>query len=242
MSDFPKLPFEAGIKKAAQLNRPNSILVYGDPKRGKSWFAASAAEVAELAPVLVLDTEGGSTAISRDWPDVDVVAADTHEKFDNAINALLDQKHKYKTVIIDTLGVAMDRAEKTFGEKPENKNNKFGKYGDLKQWITDLSRKLHAAPFLGIIVAHALDEKDESTGAVKTIPLLPGSARNTLPSVPDIVAYLTTESDADGNIHRVMYLQSSDRMVSGNRFGLPGRLVDPSMKKIIDKIAEGGKK
>jgi hypothetical protein len=38
-----------------------------------------------------------------------------------------------------------------------------------------------------------------------------------------------------------MYLQSSDRMVSGNRFGLPGRLVDPSMKKVIDKIAEGGK-
>jgi hypothetical protein len=210
MSDFPKLPFEAGIKKAAQLNRPNSILVYGDPKRGKSWFAASAAEIA-------------------------------HEKFDNAINALLGQKHKYKTVIIDTLGVAMDRAEKAFGEKPENKNNKFGKYGDLKVWINDLSRKLHAAPFLGIIVAHALDEKDENTGAVKTIPLLPGSARNTLPSVPDIVAYLTTESDGDGNIHRVMYLQSSDRMVSGNRFGLPGRLVDPSMKKVIDKIAEGGK-
>lgn len=241
MSDFPKLPFEAGIKKAAQLNRPNSILVYGDPKRGKSWFAASAAEVAELAPVLVLDTEGGSTAISRDWPDVDVVAADTHEKFDNAINALLDQKHKYKTVIIDTLGVAMDRAEKFFAEKPENRNNKFGKYGDLKVWINDMSRKLHAAPFLGIIVAHALDEKDENTGGVKTIPLLPGSARNTLPSVPDIVAYLTTEADGDGNIHRVMYLQSSDRLVSGNRFGLPGRLVDPSMKKIMDKIAEGGK-
>jgi hypothetical protein len=173
---------------------------------------------------------------------VDVIAVDTHEKFDNAINALFDQKHKYKTVIIDTLGVAMDRAERFFGDKPENRNNKFGKYGDLKVWTNDLSRKLHAAPFLGIIVAHALDEKDENTGAVKTIPLLPGSARNTLPSVPDIVAYMTTEADGDGNISRVMYLQSSDRLVSGNRFGLPARLVDPSMKKIIAKIAEGGKK
>jgi hypothetical protein len=34
-------------------------------------------------------------------------------------------------------------------------------------------------------------------------------------------------------------MESSERLVSGNRFGLPGRLVDPSMKKIIDKINGG---
>jgi AAA+ superfamily predicted ATPase len=56
MGEFPKLPFEQFITKASQLNAPKTILVYGDPKRGKSWFAASAAEVAELSPVLVIDT------------------------------------------------------------------------------------------------------------------------------------------------------------------------------------------
>lgn len=239
MSEFPKLPFEQFITKASALNTPKTILVYGDPKRGKSWFAASAAEVAELSPVLVIDTEGGSSAIARDWKDVDVINVSSHEEFDGAVNALLTQKHKYKTVIIDTLGVAMDRAEKAFGERPENRNNKFGKWGDLKEWITQMTRKLHSAPFLSILVAHAQDEKDDQTGAVKTVPMLPGSAKNTLPSIPDIIAYMTAESDADGNVERVLYLQSSDRLVSGNRFGLPGRLVDPSMKKIIDKINGG---
>lgn len=241
MSDFPKLPFERFVKKAHQLNSPKSILVYGDPKRGKSWFAASAAELAELSPVLILDTEGGSSAIARDWKDVDVIDITSHEAMDSAISALTSQKHKYKTVVIDTLGVAMDRAEKHFGDKPENRNNKFGKWGDLKEWVTTMTRRLHSAPFLAILVAHAQDEKDDQTGAVKTVPMLPGSSKNTLPAIPDIIAYLTAESDEQGEVHRVMYMESSDRLVSGNRFGLPGRLVDPSIKKIIDKI-NGGKK
>lgn len=239
MSEFPKLPFEQFITKASQLNTPKTILVYGDPKRGKSWFAASASEVPELSPVLVIDTEGGSSAIARDWKDVDVINVKSHEEFDSVVKSLINTPHKYKTVIIDTLGVAMDRAEKSFGEKPENRNNKFGKWGDLKDWVTDMTRKLHSAPFLSILVAHAQDEKDDQTGAVKIVPLLPGSAKNTLPSIPDIIAYMGAESDDKGNLHRVLYLESSDRLVSGNRFGLPGRLVDPSMKKIIDKINGG---
>lgn len=239
MSEFPKLPFEQFITKASQLNTPKTILVYGDPKRGKSWFAASASEVPELSPVLVIDTEGGSSAIARDWKDVDVINVKSHEEFDSVVKSLISTPNKYKTVIIDTLGVAMDRAEKSFGEKPENRNNKFGKWGDLKDWVTDMTRKLHSAPFLSILVAHAQDEKDDQTGAVKIVPLLPGSAKNTLPSIPDIIAYMGAESDDKGNLHRVLYLESSDRLVSGNRFGLPGRLVDPSIKKIIDKINGG---
>lgn len=241
MTDFPKLPFEQFITKASQLNTPKTILLYGDPKRGKSWLAASASEVEALSPVLVLDTEGGSSAIARDWKEVDVIAADTHEKLDAIINTLISQPHKYKTVIIDTLGVAMDRAEKFFGEKPENRNNKFGKWGDLKEWTTDLTRKMHAAPFLSILVAHAQDDKDDQTGAVKTVPMLPGSAKNTLPAIPDIIGYMGAEVGADGAMHRVLHLQSSDRLVSGNRFGLPAKLYDPSIKKIIDSINNGGK-
>lgn len=241
MTDFPALPFEQFITKASALNTPKTILIYGDPKRGKSWLAASASELEALSPVLVIDTEGGSSAIARDWKDVDVINVSTHEQMDKVVNTLLNQEHKYKTVIIDTLGVAMDRAEKFFGDKPENKNNKFGKWGDLKDWVTDMTRKLHAANFLSILIAHAKDEKDDQTGAIKTVPMLPGSASNTLPAIPDIIGYMTAENDGSGNIHRVLYLQSSERLVTGNRFGLPAKMVDPSMKKLIDAIPQGGK-
>lgn len=237
--ELPMLPFQKLIKKAEQLNTPNTILIYGDPKGGKTWLAASASEVPELSPVLLIDVEGGASAIARDWKNVDVINVDTHEQFESVIESLTTQQHKYKTVIIDTLGVEMDRAEKFFGEKPENKNNRFGKWGDLKEWITQTTRKLHAAPFLSVLIAHAQDEKDEQTGAIKVLPMLPGSAKNTLPAIPDIIGYMTAERGEEG-IKRVLYLQSSDKLVSGNRFGLPPKMYEPTMKTIIDTIKKLG--
>jgi hypothetical protein len=238
-TEYPELAFTQFIKKAEALNVPKSILIYGDPKNGKTWLAASASELKEFSPVLLIDVEGGATAIARDWKDVDVIQVDSHKQLDQVIDGLLNQKHKYKTVIVDTLGVAMDRAEKVFEERPENKGNRFGKWGDLKEWANQTVRKLHHAPFLSIFIAHAQDDKDEQTGSVKTVPMLSGSTRTTLPAIPDIIAYLTSERVEDKS-RRVLLLQGSDRLVSGNRFGLPAKMYEPTLKKIITEINKLG--
>jgi phage nucleotide-binding protein len=239
-TQFPELSFAKHVHKAEALNAPKTILIYGDAGRGKTWLAASAAELAELSPVLLIDIEGGASAIARDFKDVDVVAVDTHEKLDKVVDDLINIKHKYKTVIIDTLGVAMDRAEKVFGERPENKGNKFGKWGDLKIWANNLVRALHAAPFTSIILTHAEDQKDENSGAVKTVPNIPGGSKKDLPGIPDIIGYLTAQKREDGTTQRVLLVESSDRFVTKNRFNLPSTIVDPSINKIYSLI-KGGK-
>jgi hypothetical protein len=241
MSDtkFPELAFAKFIKKAEALNVPKSILIYGDPKNGKTWLAASASELEQFSPVLLVDVEGGASAIARDWKNVDVIQVDNHAQLESVLDGLLNSPHPYKTVIVDTLGVAMDRAEKFFEEKPENRNNRFGKWGDLKEWANNMVRGMHHADFLSIFIAHAQDEKDEQTGAVKTVPMLSGSTRNTLPAIPDIIGYMTSERTEDVT-KRVIHLQGSDRLVSGNRFGLPSKMSEPSLKKIIDTINKIG--
>jgi phage nucleotide-binding protein len=239
-TEFPELSFAKHVHKAEALNAPKTILIYGDAGRGKTWLASSAAEIAELTPVLLIDVEGGASAIARDFKDVDVIAVDTHEKLDKVMDDLINVKHKYKTVIIDTLGVAMDRAEKVFGERPENKGNKFGKWGDLKIWANNLVRGLHAAPFTSIILTHAEDQKDENTGAVKTVPNIPGGSKKDLPGIPDIIGYITAQKKEDGTAQRVLLVESSDRFVTKNRFNLPATITDPSMKKIYALI-KGGK-
>ena len=151
------------------------------------------------------------------------------------------EQHKYKTVIIDTLGVQMDRAEKAFGEKPENKGNKFGKWGDLKIWANDTVRAMHSAPFTSIILTHAVDEKDENTGAVKTVPNIPGGSKKDLPGIPDIIGYMTLQKTEEG-AKRVLIVDANDRLVTKNRFNLPAVIVEPSMKKITTLIKESGEK
>lgn len=239
-AEYPELAFAKFIHKAEALNAPKSILLYGDAGRGKTWLAASISELKEYGPVLMIDVEGGASAIARDFKDVDVINVGTHQQFEDVISGLLNTKHKYKVVIIDTIGVVMDRAEKFFGEKPENQNNKFGKWGDLKNWANGIFRALHTSPFVSILIAHALDDKDESTGAIKTTAMLPGSFKSTLPSIPDIVGYLTVEATDEGP-QRVLVVGQSERLVTKNRFNLPPKIYAPSMKKIIELINQGGK-
>jgi phage nucleotide-binding protein len=244
MTEATKAPEPAFLKlihKAEVMNRPKSILLYGDAGRGKTWLAASISEVAEFGPVLLIDVEGGSSAIARDFKTVDVIQIEKHEQFQAVYDWLIAGDHKYKTVIIDTIGVVMDRAEKFFGEKPENKGNKFGKWGDLKNWANEIFRTFHTAPFVSILIAHALDDKDENSGAIKTTAMLPGSFKSTLPSIPDIVGYMTIEAQEDGPPQRVLVVGQSDRLVTKNRFGLPAKIYNPSMKLIIDTINKGGK-
>jgi len=236
---LPTLSFAKLIHKAEALNAPKTILIYGDAGRGKTWLAASAAEVEALSPVLLIDVEGGASAVARDFKEIDVINVANHEQFAVVINDLINIKHKYKTVIIDTLGVEMDRAEKFFSEKPENKTNKFGSWADLKVWVNDTVRALHSAPFLSIILTHAEDQKNESTGAVKTVPNIPGGSKKDLPGIPDIIGYMTVEKTENG-VKRALVVDASDRLVTKNRFNLPPVILEPSMKKIITLINKEG--
>ncbi len=239
-TEFPDFSFAKLIHKAENLNKPNSILLFADPGKGKTWLGASISKVAGYERVLLIDVEGGASAIARDFKDVDVINVTTHEGFVRVIDELLQHKDAYDAVIIDTIGVVMDRAEKFFKEKPENKNNKFGSWGDLKNWANEVFRALHTAPFTSIIIAHALDDKDENTGAIKTTAMLPGSFKATLPGIPDIVGYLGIEVTEDGP-KRVLVTGNSDRLVTKNRFGLPPKIYEPSMEVIFNLISEGGK-
>jgi hypothetical protein len=69
--------------------------------------------------------------------------------------------------------------------------------------------------------------------------MLPGSFKSTLPGIPDIVGYLTIEATEEG-AQRVLITGNSDRLITKNRFGLPAKIYQPSMKKIIDLINQGG--
>jgi hypothetical protein len=113
--------------------------------------------------------------------------------------------------------------------------------GRLKNWANEIFRTFHTAPFVSILIAHAFDDKDENSGAIKTTAMLPGSFKATLPSIPDIVGYMTIEAQEDGPPQRVLVVGQSDRLVTKNRFGLPAKIYDPSMKSIMELINKGGK-
>lgn len=241
-------------KKASEVAKPRSILLYGPPKRGKSTCAASIVDVPGYERVLVVDVEGGAAAISQWYPEADIQEIPSAEAFDWYIEQLVDGKvveptsgEPYQCVIIDTLDKAQERKLEWFDKQPESFNkqgekNTLYKWGAIKAWTTKLADALHMAPFLTIFVAHVMDDKDEKTGRVTQTVALGGSSKQTFPATPDLVGYFDIErvkEDGQTVTKRTLDFTVTDKRVSGQRYAskLDGKMGDPTMEKIYRTIA-----
>lgn len=96
------------ITKADATVGQSALLFYGDQGCGKTTLAATAVEVPDLSPVLVIDLENSSAAVSRKYgnhPDLDVVQVRDWVKLERLIDHLCVSPvlngRRYKTVILD---------------------------------------------------------------------------------------------------------------------------------------------
>lgn len=239
-------------KKAAVYSLPKSILVYGPPKTGKTVFAGSICDVPGIERVLVIDVEGGATALAGWFPEIDVISVHTAEEFDGVVEALVNGQinepesgKPYDAVIIDTLDKAQERKLDWFDKQPESltktgEKNTLYKWGAIKAWTTKMADALHMAPFLTIFVAHVMDDKDEKTGRVTQTVALGGASKQTFPATPDLVGYFSIMRDRETKQDvRTIDFQVNDKRVSGQRYAdrLDGIFADPTMERIYQRIA-----
>lgn len=236
--------FLAGVRRASEATTLNSALIYAVSGRGKTTLAASAS--ASGKKTLIVDIEGSASGVGRLYPDVDVItipndgSGKPFEYIELIRHDLLYKEHPYEVVIFDTMNVAQEFAKRFFSELPQNRNNKFGVWDDLKSWTVEFMRDFHAAPFLAIFLFHPQTEKDERTGALTTTVSIQGKAQEIAPTIPDLVGYLDFEN-IEGELHRVLYIGESDSLVTKNRFGLPSRIVDPTFNEIFEELEKSVK-
>lgn len=215
-----ELAFSKAIQKATTLDRVNSAIIFGESGVGKTILGASAADIEDYAPVLILDVEGSTAGVGRIHPDVDVLPINSFDHLEAAVDELIEKDHKYRTVIVDTFNVAQNRAEAHFRTLDENQNNKFGLWSDLKLWSLNFARKLHHAPFLSILIAHTQTDKDENTGKITTTVKLAGSSKQDIPAVPDLIGYMEHAENEEGDMVAVLRVGRTRGIITKNRFGI----------------------
>lgn len=239
------------IKKASAQGEPKSMLIYGPPKKGKTVFAASICQVSGYERVLIIDVEGGASAVSVHFPNVDVVETPTAKDFTEFVNALLNGEVvepesglPYQAVIIDTLDKAQSRQLAIFDRETPVVNGKkdgYYKWALIKTWTEKMVDLFHMAPFLTIFVAHQDDDKDEVTGAITTTIMLGGKSKMTVPATPDVIGHFTAKQvkeDGGKRMARVVDFSLNDKLISGQRYGdkLNGQVIDPTMTKVFEAI------
>lgn len=242
MSDFDLSDLGIAVSKPTPPSTKHSMLLYGRHRVGKSTFAASAAEVESLAPVLWLAAEDGTTAFAGKYDDnlIDVVRIDTWDTLQTVLNGILNNETKYKTVVVDTLGAVQEIVKKEYLASNDGKGD-FVMWDRINKAVVLLVELIHNSNYNSIFIAHHEKIVDETEGKVLIAPYLLGKKSSVdIPKIVDTIAYLykSDEKDEEGNDIRKLLLTSSGKIDAGSRLEhiLPAGLVNPTMKDFMAPI------
>lgn len=225
----------APITKPRKADEQFSMLLYALPGAGKTRLAGSISEVVTASPVILLDFEGGSSVLSHCYPDVDVIQVDEWETGKALIEALVIEDHKYKTVIIDTVGEGQEQI-KSWSVETYGDSNPYKKYEDIADQMVKAIKGLHKSGMNVITVAHVDRDKDELRKCLTYRPYTLGKKSSVeLPKAFDVIGYLTVEEDEEGDAYRTIQFQPSPGIEAKDRTGLlPAHMADPDFTKIYE--------
>jgi hypothetical protein len=236
----------------AVLQRSLSILVAGDPKVGKSTFAATAP-----APRLYLDIEGGTRFLGikptlwdpmREDPpvydgtwDTAVVVVRDWDTVQRTYQWLNSGRHPFTSLIVDSIS---ELQQKLISLVSANGQASQQQWGDVLRQFTTLLRDFrdlttHPIKPLEAIVLVAM-AKDDGEGR-KTL-WLQGQSATVVPYFFDVAAFQTVVNwrDEEGNPQRAYRLMigPNDHFKTGERVGgrLPAWMDSPNVETMLDFV------
>lgn len=151
-----------------QLPSLSSMTIFGAPGSGKTTLAASAADVPELGPVLVLDFEDSSAAVAETYrgrDDIKVLSLRTWTDAREVIKRVLTSDHGYRTVILDPINGLSRMLQIHMAQRAETKRKLTDAAALGKISAQDLKRKLTE---LGLVAVKVQDSTNNSLGEATT--------------------------------------------------------------------------
>jgi len=242
-----------GVDTAVEREPYINMLVYGDPGAGKTVLAGSSDAVPDMAPVLVVDVEGGSFSLRNFYPGVHVVRVKKWTELFDIYMALYKEQDepKYKTIVLDSLTELQKLSMKTIMDQVVEKEpdrdpevpsiREWGKNGEQTRRFVRAFRDL---PRNVIFTCLAVSEKDQRSGKITYRPSLSGKLSLEVSGYMDIVGFAYSKMmavDGEPKICRFLLTGMTDTHIAKDRSDrLPQVVEDPSMAIIHSHIFNTG--
>ena len=238
-----------GLAVTKVVNRSNflNIMVFGDSGVGKTHLAGSADDVPDLRPVIVIDFEGGTESLVRNFPNVEQVRVSSWPEMQKVYDELHRGQHGYQTVILDSLTEIQKFnmytiMEELVADKPDREIDvpSMREWGRNLEQMRKFVRAFRDLPMNTIFTALKKEDKNEKTGMVTTLPSLSGKLAGEVAAFLDVVVYYymksVTEDDKKVD-KRILLSAKTETIVAKDRTGtLPQVLVEPCMRDLFDLI------
>lgn len=214
-----------------------TVLLYGQPKTGKTTTAA------QFPDALLLAFETGYLAI----PGIKAAPVNSWSEFKKVLKQLKEPAahEMYKNIIVDTVDIAYDLCEKFICS--QNGVSKIGDVpygGGYSQAKKEFDEALRLIPQLGyglVMISHSQDKtfKDESGEEFnKIVPTLSNSPRLVVDRMSDIIGYAHPVQDEDGTVHTTLYMRGTPRFDAGSRFKYTPDYIEFTYNNLVDAIGE----
>ena len=215
------------------------LLIYGQPKTGKSTFGS------QLPRALFMNFEQGTNALAGiksqpilRWTDAKKVLTQLRKP---------QAKEIYDTIVVDTASIAWQLCEKYICQRENVDSIRDVPWGQgwnmLRQEFSEFWREITLLGFGILFIAHSKDKptemRNEDGEAITAVcPDLPNQCYTIINSIVDIIGYLQVQMNPDGTSERYLYTRSTPTVFAGSRYQYLAPKIKFGYQELVDAIGD----
>ncbi len=226
-----------------------SIFIMGDGGAGKTTIAATLADTQFGTPACYIDVDGGAHVISSKLNQgLYYYKFETCQKLELLIRGLVDSC-PFKAVVLDNgSSLAFQKLQDMRRQRPQEVDWKL--YNDVTNYVQVVCETLHmiAQKYNIITIVNfwtAIETDPDDDTHRRITPALNPALLARVQGIPDILAYLSVEDDANHTRKLTMTPPTSRLLTKFRRDkndvaqGIPEELWNPSLAPIVDTLING---
>ena len=215
------------------------LLIYGQPKTGKSTFGS------QLPRSLFLNFEQGTNALAGirsvpilRWSDFRKVLTQLRKP---------QAREMYDSIVVDTASIAWQLCEKYICQRESVDSIReipWGQgWGMLRNEFSECWREITLLGFGILFIAHSKEKptemRDEEGNEITAVaPDLPNQCYQIVNSIVDIIGYLQIQMNNDGTSERYLYTRSTPTVFAGSRYQYLAPKIKFGYQELVDAIGD----